>query len=832
LEARIQPGETLGSSITLLSNGNYVIRSERWNGFRGAATWADGDTGVRGFISAANSLVGANPNDRVGYGATVLSNGNYVVSSPYWNGQRGAATWADGNTVVRGFISAANSLVGSQPNDGVGGVTVLSNGDYLVSSGWNGRGALTWADGSVGARGPVSEANSLVGSQPNDFVGISRVAPLPDGNYLVLSSSWNGRRGAVTWADASTGVRGPVSEDNSLVGSNPNDRVGANSAGESPLIVLSNGNYVVHSPFWNGNRGAATWVDGNTGVRGTVSAANSLVGSNPDDFLGAYLTNGYPSIMALSNGNYLVRSPLWNGNRGAVTFVNGTTAQTLDGQSIITPQNSVVGGTANTGLRSVVLSPDQQSFVATFVTEGSGRITVGLLDPNQLSYAHGQAQTVALTPEFLTATLNTGTDVVLQASNDITVDDPITVQASGHGGALTLQAGRSILLNAGITTDNGPLTLIANDTRANGVVDAQREPGNAFITMAGGTVLDTGTAPLTIELRDGAGGTHTASRAINLQTLSAGAVSVANTGPSAGSDLRLGPVTTSGPQSYSTPHGVTTVAGDLDASATPITFTDSVVLNAGVRVGTGSSTVNLAGTRTQTLRSGPGARISNLNHTGSCRLQLLSGLAVTGSLVQAAGTFDANDQPVTVAQAAVVTGGTYLAGTAAQTFTSGLVVVDGAFTSSTGPMTVGGGVTLTGGTFGGAGTVDRLMAFRGTVAPGTTDPGVLAVAGAVTFTPLTTFRALVNGTDPGSGYSQLQAGGPIDLGSSTLNLELGFEPPVGSRYEILTTSDPALVRGTFSGLPEGATFSQGGFTFQITYQGGAGGNSVVVTRLA
>jgi hypothetical protein len=438
---------------------------------------------------------------------------------------------------------------------------------------------------------------------------------------------------------------------------------------------------------------------------------------------------------------------------------------------------------------------------------------------------------VTLTPEFLTATLNTGTAVVLQASNDITVDDPITVNAAGQGGALTLQAGRSILVNAGIRTDNGPLTLIADDTAADGVVNAQRDPGNAVITMAGGTALDTGTAPLDIELRDGAGLTYPDSRSINLQTLTAGSVSVSNNGPDAGSDVRLMAVTTSGPQSYSSPHGTTVVADSLSAGGFPITFTDSVVVNDGVSVGDGASTVHFAGDGTQTLQSGGGTVVSNLQHDGNGTLRLLSDLTVSGTLIQSAGTFDANEQAVTVGRAALVTGGTYLAGTAPQTFAGGLVQTDGLVTSSTGPMTVAGPVTLVGGTFAGAGAVDSLTAYRGTVALGTTDPGVLAVAGAVAFDPLTTFSALLNGPDAGSGYSQLLAGGPLDLGGSALSLVLGFAPPAGAEFTLLATADPGGIVGTFAGLPEGAVFTQGGYQFQISYQGGSGANSVVLTRL-
>src|SRR5262249_50267377 len=111
-----------------------------------------------------------------------------------------------------------------------------------------------------GVRGPVSEANSLVGSNRGDGVGF-RLIPLSNGNYVVPSEFWNGIRGAVTWADGTRGVTGPVSEANSLVGSNPNDEVGF-------VTPLSNGNYVVLSSHWNSFRGAATWGDGTTGVRG------------------------------------------------------------------------------------------------------------------------------------------------------------------------------------------------------------------------------------------------------------------------------------------------------------------------------------------------------------------------------------------------------------------------------------------------------------------------------------------------------------------------------------------------------------------------------------
>ncbi len=57
--------------------------------------------------------------------------------------------------------------------------------------------------------------------------------------------------------------------------------------------VLSIGNIVV-----------TEWVNGITGLSGTVSVTNSLVGSNNQDDVGS-------SVIALKNGNYVVLSPGW-----------------------------------------------------------------------------------------------------------------------------------------------------------------------------------------------------------------------------------------------------------------------------------------------------------------------------------------------------------------------------------------------------------------------------------------------------------------------------------------------------------------------------------------
>jgi len=341
-----------GVAVTALTNGNYVVVSPGWDNAgvtnAGAVTWGNGMTGITGAVSTANSLSGSSANDLIGYGGvTPLSNGNYVVSSSNWNNGVGAVTWGNGATGIAGVVSTANSLYGSQDGDFVGssGVTALSNGNYVVaSSQWKNQteafaGAVTWANGATGITGPVSTENSLYGTQAQNYVGDGGVTALTNGNYVVASYNWaNGSElsaGAVTWGNGATGITGAVTAENSLVGSQDGDIVGRD------VTALSNGHYVAVSPYWSSETaaevGAVTWGNGEEGSIGTVSAANSLVGTQANDHVGGY------GVTALANGNYVVASPSWdNGgdaNVGAVTWGDGTTGTV----GAVGPGNSLYG---------------------------------------------------------------------------------------------------------------------------------------------------------------------------------------------------------------------------------------------------------------------------------------------------------------------------------------------------------------------------------------------------------------------------------------------------------------------------------------------------------
>ena len=254
----------------------------------------------------------------------------------------------------------------------------------------------------------------------------------------------------MTWGNGSSGVSGEVSSSNSLVGTQDFDQVGSDG-----ITALSNGNYVVSSGSWNNGSaqaaGAVTWGNGSSGVSGEVSSLNSLVGLQAFDF--------YGSIDA---------------GEGRFSGV------------------SEVAGNRFT-INSDSFGPDNEGLLQLVTANASG----GSLS-NASSFGNSPGEDVVLSPAQIAATANTGTAVILQANNDITlrpgsdivIDNPAGTGGSAIGGNFTLQAGRSINLQSSLSTDGSSLTLWANDPAA---IDAFRDPGLASITMAGGTSINLNT---------------------------------------------------------------------------------------------------------------------------------------------------------------------------------------------------------------------------------------------------------------------------------------------------------------------------------------------------
>ena len=556
--------DAASNNVTALKNGNYVVSSKYWdNGTvvdAGSVCWGNGLGGTIGTINASNSLVGSSPNDRIGSVVTALSNGHYVVGSPNWNNGAGAAIWGNGETGgtrLNGEVSVDNSLVGSSPNDGIGSsIIALTNGHYVVASpNWNnGAGAVTWCDGEAGGtrfKGTISVDNSLIGSSPNDGIGHS-VTVLTNGNYVASSGYWDKINadnsivtdtGAVCWCNGLGGTSGIVSGSNSLIGSTKNDFAGSDDLRSNNVIALPNGNYVVSSKYWDNNSavnaGGVTWGDGLGGTVGAIGAANSLVGSRTGNQVG--------SVTVLPNSNYVVTSLLWdNGsatNAGAVTVGNGVKGSV----GVVTLLNSMAGSTkedqiGSGGITPLTVGDMKGCFVVSSPAWLNSTGRVDIFAPLSITQKDTSSPGTdnTFSPDEITTLLNAGENVILKANNDIAVNSDIFSSSPNiNSGNLALNAGRSILMNASISTKNGNLTLTANNTKDSGVVDALRTEGSAAITMGAGTSINTGSGSVTIELRDGAGNTNRESGTITLRDITACTISVLNNGLTTGSGITL-----------------------------------------------------------------------------------------------------------------------------------------------------------------------------------------------------------------------------------------------------------------------------------------------------
>ena len=177
-------------------------------------------------------------------------------------------------------------------------------------------------------------------------------------------------------------------------------------------------------------------------------------------------------------------------------WVSGTTNLIFSYQPFSDSTSRSFGNRIALNDNSLLVSTARSTLTSTSTLEPVFQFN-GPFDPvARASFANNASGNLTITPSALTASLSLGTNVTLQANNDITISSAITVNnPAGDGGDLTLLAGRRILVNASIFTDNGDLTLIANAPGATAfyrdagerVVVLGRDSANASVTLSLGT---------------------------------------------------------------------------------------------------------------------------------------------------------------------------------------------------------------------------------------------------------------------------------------------------------------------------------------------------------
>ncbi len=172
-----------------------------------------------------------------------------------------------------------------------------------------------------------------------------------------------------------------------------------------------------------------------------------------------------------------------------------------------------------------------------------------------------------------------------------------------------------------------------------------------------------------------------------------------------------------------------------------------------------------------------------------------------------------------------LTGGTFTAGTVAL---SGMLSapastsVNAVLTNNgtvNGPASAGEFLTLTN-VVSGTGNFTGNIRLADHFQPGSGVGLVMMENVTLTNSALLTFE--IGGTSQGVNYDAISASGLVALdGSLAISLVNGFLPAPTDSFQLLSTSAPASLTGTFAGLPEGTTFTSGGQQWTISYQGGS-----------
>jgi filamentous hemagglutinin family protein len=192
-------------------------------------------------------------------------------------------------------------------------------------------------------------------------------------------------------------------------------------------------------------------------------------------------TDYYGSISASQAGNIEVSS------KGTLNYGGAATAG-VGGSLLLDPKNIIIDSSlSNTPGRvpDILFGPPL------------GTTSIVPLSDGPSNPAFGTTCNLAGGCFGLTSTLASGTNVILQANNDITITaGPQILVPGSTGGSLTLQAGRNITINRSIITANGNFTAIAGDP---GAIASDRDPGIPTLTLGvSGIGIDAGTGKITL----------------------------------------------------------------------------------------------------------------------------------------------------------------------------------------------------------------------------------------------------------------------------------------------------------------------------------------------
>jgi len=410
-------------------------------------------------------------------GKSVTNNGS--IAAP-----NGTATLAAGDTVsLTVSIPGTNNSPQIQITNGSGDVTntgtIQAAQAILNAAGGNIYALATNNGGLIRATGTVSkDGHVYLTAGQNVEVDGTIAASNADGSGGTITTVSNGTTGNVTVAgklnaSANTQTKGGnITVTGSNVTIESSASISANGGTNGGTIVIGGDRHGGNTPSLNFSAtpvpnaqtttvhaGAQISADGGTDTN-NGNGGNIVVWSNRNtNFDGEIYARGGADG---GNGGYVETSGEFGLAVGLDAQVNTLAPMGLAGNWLLDPENIVI--------------------------QSGGSTTPVTSEP----YSSNPTATVTLAPS---AIQGASSNVTLQASTDITINSAVTMQNSV---VLTLDAGRSIAINANIKSPGGFADLI-NDSN---VIAADRLAGQAQFAMTAGTSIST--TPTSVGVAGGA----------------------------------------------------------------------------------------------------------------------------------------------------------------------------------------------------------------------------------------------------------------------------------------------------------------------------------------
>jgi filamentous hemagglutinin family protein len=448
--------------------------------------------------------------------------------------------------------------------------------------------------------------------------------------------------------------------------------ISVNDAGKVTLASISDINIESNSVITaNGNNGGQVHIESDSGdtiVKGSLEANGSTGKGGSIQVLGERV-GLFDSALVSANGKtgggeVLIggdfqgkNSDIKNAKQTVVgddAIIKANATDTDDGGKVIVWADDftdfhgaieAMGGenTGNGGFVEVSGKNTLSYNGAIDVTALNGQSGNVLFDPKNLTIVDGGADLLNTNNEFaenstgtsnidqgaVNTLLDAGTTVTLQASNDLSITDVLSAggASTGDGGSLVLQAGRSISITANIDTNGGDFNATANSSLADGVINAERDAGDAEFRLGAGTTINTGGGAISIKVSDGAGLTNNGAGDIVLEN---------------GADVLGGSIDFDS-QGNIDIQQVATI--DSNGAAIDLTSQGDIDLDSGAKIESNGGAINVTAAGTLSLKqiSAVGSSIDSTGGTGGNIVISADDLDVqTGSSINTSGTDSGN----------------------------------------------------------------------------------------------------------------------------------------------------------------------------------------------